>query len=407
MNSNLAPKAAVTQGGSTTSEEKEKLPLAGLLALTMAGFIVILTEALPAGLLPQIATSLRGSEAVMGQLITVYALGSLIAAIPLAAATQGVGRRKLLLTAIAGFGIVNTITAVSDNLMVTLVARFFAGVFAGLVWAMIAGYAARMVPERLKGRAIAVAMAGTPLALTVGIPAGTYIGGWAGWRMAFGLLSGLTVFLMLWIVAKLPEFPGERAGKRRSIAEVFVMPGVRPVLAVTLLYILTHNLLYTYISPLLALAEMAQRVDSVLLVFGITSLFSLWAVGVMIDSRLRQLVLLSISIFAAASLLLAVFPTSSVAVYLAVGLWGLAFGGAATLLLTGLSNAAGKAQDVAQSMMVTVWNIAIGGGGLLGGLLLGGFGAKWFAPAATVLLVLALLVTWSTRGQFYWRGAAA
>jgi predicted MFS family arabinose efflux permease len=116
--------ASITERDPSAQAVKEKLPLSGLLALAMAGFIVILTEALPAGLLPQIAISLRGSEAVMGQLITIYALGSLVAAIPLAAATQGVRRRPLLLVAIAGFGIVNTITAAFDNLVITLIARF-------------------------------------------------------------------------------------------------------------------------------------------------------------------------------------------------------------------------------------------------------------------------------------------
>jgi len=386
---------------------KEKLPLSGLLALTMAGFIVILTEALPAGLLPQIAASLRGSEAVMGQLITIYALGSLVAAIPLAAATQGVRRRPLLLAAIAGFGVVNTVTAVSDSLVLTLVARFIAGVCAGLVWAMIAGYAARMVPSSLKGRAIAVALAGTPLALTLGIPAGTFVGGLAGWRIAFGLLTALTVVLIVWILARVPDFPGERAEKRHGIGAVFVLPGIRPVLALTLLYILTHNILYTYVSPLLALAGIAHRTDSVLLVFGIAAFVSIWGVGILVDRWLRELVLLSVALFALSGLVLALFPAAPVAIHLAVGVWGLAFGGAATLFLTGLSNAAGDAQDVAQSMMVTAWNVAIGAGGLAGGVLLGAYGAHSFSYAAIALLLAALVIAWRTRRQSYWRGAAA
>ena len=67
-----------------------RLPMAGLLALAMAGFITILTEALPAGLLPQIGGGLS-VKALVGQLVTIYAIGSLVAAIPLTAATQGCG----------------------------------------------------------------------------------------------------------------------------------------------------------------------------------------------------------------------------------------------------------------------------------------------------------------------------
>ncbi|AOF94071.1 major facilitator superfamily MFS_1 domain protein (plasmid) [Sinorhizobium sp. RAC02] len=44
-----------------------RLPVAGLCALAIAGFLTILTEALPAGLLPQIGGSLEVSEAMAGQ----------------------------------------------------------------------------------------------------------------------------------------------------------------------------------------------------------------------------------------------------------------------------------------------------------------------------------------------------
>jgi predicted MFS family arabinose efflux permease len=48
------------------AEVERRLPVAGLCALAVAGFVTILTEALPAGLLPQIASSLGVSEAMAG-----------------------------------------------------------------------------------------------------------------------------------------------------------------------------------------------------------------------------------------------------------------------------------------------------------------------------------------------------
>ncbi|NTX25367.1 MFS transporter, partial [Burkholderia cepacia] len=49
-----------------------RLPVANLLALATAAFITILTEALPAGLLPLMSADLRVPEALIGQLVTVY-----------------------------------------------------------------------------------------------------------------------------------------------------------------------------------------------------------------------------------------------------------------------------------------------------------------------------------------------
>lgn len=384
-----------------------RLPLSFLLALTMVSFVVILTEVLPAGLLPQLAASMDSSQSVMGQLISIYALGSLLAAIPLTAATQGVGRRTLLLTALGGFVIANTMTAVSTSLPLIFAARFLGGVAAGLAWAMLVGYAARMVAPQQKGRAIAIAMAGTPLALTVGIPAGTYLGNLVGWRIAFGGLSALAALLMLYIFIKLPALRALPGQRHQRVAQVFVMPGVRTVLAVLLLYVVTHNILYTYVAPLVTLAGLAQRVDFLLALFGVAAVVSLLLVGTLVDRWLGQLLMASTALFLLACGMLALWPAAPWAVYLAVAIWGLAFGGVATLFVTSLSNAAGPAQDVAQSMMTTAWNLAIFAGSVLGGMLLGQFGAVSFARMATATLGVTLLILWQTRARSWWRGAAA
>lgn len=374
-----------------------RLPLASLLALAFAGFITILTEALPAGLLPQISAGLQVSEGLAGQLVTVYAIGSLLAAIPLTALTQNVRRRPLLLTAIAGFVAANTVTTFSDNFSVTMAARFLAGVAAGLLWALLAGYAARMVPGHQKGRAIAVAMVGTPLALSLGVPAGTFLGNYLGWQVCFGIMSVLAMVLMIWVRARLPDFAGQPEGKRMSLVQVLTMRGVRAVLFAVLAFVLAHNILYTYIAPFLAAAHMAERTDLVLLVFGVASLAGIWLVGVLIDHHLRTMTLASTALFGLAALMLGVAADAPAAVYTAVAAWGLSFGGSATLFQTAIAKTAGDAADVAQSMLVTAWNMAIAGGGIIGGLLLDRLGVVAFAPTLLVLLSAALVVAWAAK----------
>lgn len=375
--------------------------MAALLALAMAGFITILTEALPAGLLPQISAELAVSHSATGQLITVYAIGSLVAAIPLTAATQHFRRKPLLLCAIAGFAVVNTITALTANFGIMLVARFFAGVSAGLLWAMIAGYAARMVPDTLKGRAIAVAMIGTPLALSLGIPAGTLIGSAIGWRTTFSLMSVLTVVLIGWVWATVPDYPGTAINGRASIRGTLAINGIKSVLTVTLLFVLAHNILYTYIAPLVVPAGLDQKLDFVLLIFGITAIAGIGIIGFLIDRWLRELVLASILLFGAAALMLGIWGEEPELFWLATGMWGLAFGGAATLFQTAAASASGEASDVAQSMIVTAWNLAIASGGIVGGLLLEHSGAGGLSWSALALLALAYIIAFLAKGRAF------
>lgn len=379
------------------SRRHDRLPLSGLLALATAGFITILTEAMPAGLLPQMSQDLAVSPALVGQLVTLYAIGSLLAAIPLVILTQGWRRRPLLMIAIGGFALVNSVTAFSTQYSLILVARFFAGIFAGLLWALLAGYASRMVAPHLQGRAIAVAMLGAPLALSLGVPAGTLLGALVGWRASFALMTVLTLVLLGWVRWQVPDFPGLRSDKRLSLKSVFALPGVKPVLFVTFAYVLGHNILYTYIAPLLEPAGITGQIDRVLLVFGLTAVLSIWVVGLLIDRWLRRLVLVSCILFGLCALLLALRPDAPAAVYASMVLWGLSYGGLGTLLQTALAKTSGYSADAAQSMLVTAWNLAIAGGGLVGGVLLEGPGVLSFPWVIIGLLLVCLVVVVNAR----------
>lgn len=381
----------------------ERLPLSGLLALAMTGFIAILSETLPAGLLDQIADGMHISQAMAGQWVTAYALGSLLTAIPLVALTQGWYRRRALLLAIGGFVLFNGLTAVSSSNTLTLVLRFFTGAAAGLAWGLIAGHARRMVPVALQGRAMAVAMLGQPIALSLGLPIATWLGAGLGWRATFVVVSVVALVLMAWVLRSVPDYPGHVVGKRPAALQVLRTPGVLVVLLVILGWILGHNILYTYIVPLLAAAGMVADIGPVLMVFGLAGLAGIGLVGVLVDRHLRTLVLLSLAGFALATLVLG--QASAWLMYLGIALWGVTYGGAPTLLQTACADAAGEGGDVAQSMLVTVWNSAIALGGIIGGLLLSGAGVEWFGGVVLGLVGVAWLLAWAGRRHGFVIGA--
>lgn len=388
-------------------ESCDHLPLAALLALAMTGFTAIMTETLPAGLLLQLAAGLEVSQAMAGQLVTSYAAGSLVAAIPLTALAQGWRRRPTLLAAIMGFLVFNTITALSTSYALALSARFLAGIAAGLAWGILAGYARRMVTGRQQGRALAIAMVGTPLALSLGVPAGAFLGAAIGWRWAFLAMSGTTLALVAWVVMAVPDYPGQAGDRRQAVGSVFALPGVRPILAVVFAWMTAHNVLYTFVAPLAARAGLEGRVDLLLLGFGLSALAGICLIGVLVDRMLRVLVLASLALFAAAALLLGLGGTVPAALTGSVLAWGLSFGGAATLLQTAIGDVAGEGVDLANAMVTTVWNGAIAGGGVIGGLLLHVGGADLLAWAAILFIAAAFLVASAARRRGFVPGPRA
>ncbi|CAI1564416.1 MULTISPECIES: MFS transporter [Serratia] len=378
---------------SASSRNTETLPIAALLALAMAAFITLLTEIMPAGLLSSIAGGLNVSESLAGQFITAYAVGALVAAIPVTTLTQGMRRRPLLLVAIFGFSLVNLVTALSDSYSISLVARFFAGVFGGIVWSLLAGFAVRISPSHLSGRAIAISGAGATIALVFGVPLGALLGRTIGWQGAFGLMTVLALALIVWVIAVVPDFPGQTKEQRQPLTGVFLKTGIRAVLFVVFTFVVAHNILYIYIEPLLEPSDLSADVDIVLFVFGIGSIIGLWFVGSMVDRRLQLLAVASIVVFALASLLLAFWGGLPKMVYSSVVIWGMAVGGFATITQTALSRFAGESVDVAQSMYTTGWNTAVAAGGIVGGILLDRTGLASFAWGVIGLLLLSLLGT--------------
>jgi len=375
---------------SSVSSSSSALPLAGLLTLAMAAFITLMTEIIPAGLLSSMAKGLSISESLAGQFITAYACGALIAAIPITVLTQGTRRRPLLVAAIAGFAVVNLITALSSEYLISLIARFFAGVFGGVVWSMLAGYAVRMTPPHLSGRAIAISGAGATVALALGVPIGSWLGRIVGWEGAFGAISAMALLLVACALATLPDFPGQPKDQRPSLAEVLGTVGIRPVLLAVVTFVTAHSILYIYIEPFLASGGLAANVGAVLLVFGLSSFIGLWVVGATVDRHLRFLIVTSILGFAFAALLLGIWGSMPVVVYATASVWGTAFGGFATLTQTALSRLAGDSVDVALSIYTTAWNTAVAAAGIVGGVLLAQTGPGSFAWSIIAFLVICL-----------------
>ena len=157
------------------------------------------------------------------------------------------------------------------------------------------------------------------------------------------------------------------------------------------------DILYTYVAAFVAPAGLDRSVGLVLLDFGLSAVAGIWVTGVLIDRHLRALVLGSLAGFALAVLCLAAGRQVPGVIYAAVVCWGVTFGGAGTQLGTAMADAAGEGVDLGQALITTVWNSAIAGGGLVGGVLLTRFGPAAFPAALLGLLFPALAVVWRSR----------
>ena len=354
-----------------TAAQPERLPVLALVLLASMGFVLLAAETMPAGLLPDIADGLSTSEGLVGQFISVWALGTVLVTVPAISMTRRFRRKPLLLIAIAGLLIANTVTALSDIVALSLISRFIGGAFTGVIWGMLAAYGRRISPARHAGRSLAIVSIGAPLGFAFGTPLGAWLGSTFHWTWAFGGLTVIGAVVFVLILAFVPDAPGQAGSASLPVRTIFALPGVPIVLAVIFAWMLGHNTIYTYIAPYLRAGGSGLAPDITLLIYGVASLAGIGLVAVLIDRFPRALLALSLLLFIGAAAIMLIGNGSPVVLAVGAVLWGLTFGGAAAQLQSALTGASGENSDVANSFLPVAFNLAIFVAGAAGALVLG------------------------------------
>jgi len=386
----FAPDPALQLQPSEPEAIPDRLPLGGLLALAAVATWIVVTELFPAAVLPQLGAALRVAPGQVGYLASGFAIAATCAAIPFAALTRGRPQRPLLLALVAGIAAASAATAASSSYGLTFGLRIAAGLLNGMVWSMLASYAARIAPPAQRGRAVAITLAGITVALTAGLPASAAVAGLIGW-----------------IRATIPALGGEPAGTRPGLLTVVRRPGIRPVLATTALLLAGHQALYTYIAPVAARAGL-RHPGLPLLVFGAATVAGIALAGWLADRWPRLALGGAVGLVAAALGLLALDGRSLPGLLAAAALWGTGFGAAPALLQAALTGASGpRYAVVASSFQTTVYNTGIAAGAFAGGVILDAHGAAALPWTALLLVVAALAaVTLTARGRASGRASA-
>ncbi|WP_372380911.1 MFS transporter [Xanthomonas sp. NCPPB 1754] len=370
---------------------RQNLPIFGLLALSTTAFLTIITETLPAGLLQGMASSLGSSSSGIGQLVSVYALASALAAIPMVALTRSLPRRTLYIALVLSFAIANTVTAFSTSYALTFASRFVAGLAAGVIWPVICSYAIRLVEPGHMGRAVAITLAGSTLAMVAGLPLGSALGDLLGWRYSFGLLSLLSLFVIAWVLVAVPAVSSNPKQQRITALDVLRTPGLRPILFATASAILAHYTLYTYMAPLAQTLSLPGGTAQGLLLFGAGALVGVLLAGRLIDLRLRWLTMTSQVCTAAMMVVLWTNPTLALAC-IALFAWGTSFGAMPTVFQSATGRVAAGNAELATAMLTTIYNLGIFGGGVTGGILISKADVAVLPLFSLTSILLSLLV---------------
>jgi DHA1 family inner membrane transport protein len=134
---------------------RQRLPLL-VYVLACGTFLMLTTEFVIAGILPEVANALQVSVARSGSLITVFAVGMIIGAPVMTVLTMRLSKRITLVLALIVFVAGHVLVAVSSDFEVLLVARFVTALATGAFWAVAAVVATHAVEPNGGARAMGV-----------------------------------------------------------------------------------------------------------------------------------------------------------------------------------------------------------------------------------------------------------
>ncbi|SCE77433.1 Predicted arabinose efflux permease, MFS family [Micromonospora purpureochromogenes] len=299
------------------------VPVVPLLAV--GAFAIGTDTFVVAGVLPEVARTLRVSVASAGWVSTVFALAYAVAAPVLGALTGRLERRTVLAISLVGFTLGNVASALAPDLPLLLLARVLTAVSAALYVPAASASAAALAPPERRGRAMAVVLGGLSAATVVGVPFGTWVAADLQWRVTFWLLAAVGAACAVAVAVglpalRLPSGPG-LAVRLAPVRETRVGLAV----LTTALFMTGGYLALTYVGALLAPATDGDGtvLAVLLLVFGVPAVAGT-VLGGRATDRWGALPVLLVAV-AGLAVVLATLPLTRQALVpagLAMAVWG-------------------------------------------------------------------------------------
>jgi DHA1 family inner membrane transport protein len=367
-----------------------------LLALAVAAFAIGTTEFVIMGLLPEVASDLRVSIPSAGMLVSGYALGVAVGAPLLAALTAKMERKHALLLLMGLFILGNALCAIAPNYDVLMMARVVAAFCHGSFFGIGAVVAAHLVPANQRARAIALMFAGLTLANVLGVPFGTFLGQWAGWRSTFWAVTALGLIAALGVFRFVPSLPDLKAPDMRRELRVLREPQALIALGMTVLGFGGVFTVFTYIAPILQEQSHVSPhwTGAVLVLFGLGTTIGNMLGGRLADWKLMPSLMGILVVLTALLVAFAWTMHSTVASIVTVFLWGIAAFATIAPLQSRVVHVAGDAPNLASTLNIAAFNLGNAGGAWLGGAVLAaGYSMPTVSLTGAAVTVAGLLAT--------------
>lgn len=363
--------------------------------MTLGIFVMVCSELLVSGLMPQMSRDLDATVPQIGYLVTAFALAMALGGPPLTLSVQRLRTNHALLVLFVIFFIGNALAATSTTYGTILAGRLITGATSGAFFGVAMSATAQITAPELRGRATSLALQGLMLGTALGLPLSTIIGDRFGWRAAFIAIAVLTVVIAVATMVALPRLAPDRAVGLRAELQVFQRPKLWFIMATSTLIIGATFAAFSYFAPILTeVTGFSESIVPLLLLgYGAATVVGNIIVGRLAQSQTISVIvagLLLNTIFLVGFALLAGIPAVAIVAMVGIGLVGITLNPA---MITRVQRA-GNTGSLVQTMHSSFITLGVVVGSWIGGMGINAYGLRaplWVGASLAVLALLAMV----------------
>jgi len=286
----------------TLTLQKERWLLWSLAAVQFT-HIVDFMVMMPLG--PQLTHLFSLSDAQFGLLVSAYSLAAGVSGLLASLVIDRFERKRALLALYAGFAVSTLACGLAPTYGALMAARIAAGVFGGVLGALVQTIVGDSIAFDRRGRAMGVVMASFSLATVAGVPASLWLASQGGWHWPFIAIAAACIPVWLIALQVVPSLRGHLAGAAggssfNQLAGVLAEPNHWRAFGLSILMVMGSFSIIPYITIYTTtnLGLTQAQVPLIYLVGGVATFFTARIWGQLADRYGKVLVFRLISVVA-------------------------------------------------------------------------------------------------------------
>lgn len=331
-------------------------------------FTVGMAEYVVTGLLTQMHVSISSA----GLLVSVYAISVAVIGPFMRIFTMKVHAHRLLPVLVAIFIVSNLVGMLAPNFNVLLLSRLMSAAMHAPFFGVCMSVAAAVAPPAKKPQAIALVQAGLTIAVMIGVPFGSFLGGLANWRVVFGIMIILAVITMLGMMKFTPHVSLSAEANISKELTVFKNPHILIVISIIVFGYSGVFTTYTFMEPMIHDYAPFKIIGLTvcLFLFGLGGVIGNLVTGSVPEHALTKYLFYTFFLLFITIILFVTFVHYAVLALLICFLFGFGTFGTTPLLNSKIILSAHEAPLLASTLAASIFNVANFIGAILGSILL-------------------------------------